>query len=222
MSVETDKRPNALFPLVRHLSCWSTRVLYRTPATPNQITAVSLIFGLAAAWMFLGSGRSSALAGAGFLLVCYVLDNSDGEIARLKNLASDFGQRFDTFVDWVVHAAMFVALGIGISERTGQDFWLWFGLAAALGGTINYGLDTMRDSGAKLFDGQARMVEDGPSASKADRTAFASRVVRTDFCFIVLVLALADSMWVLLPTGAVGAQVYWMLQFAKGFRRHHV
>jgi nitrate reductase NapE component len=46
-------------------------------------------------------------------------------------------------------------------------------------------------------------------------------VIRNDFCFIVLALALADVLWILLPTGAIGAQVYWMLQFVKGFRRHH-
>ncbi len=214
--------PVELFPLVRHLSFWSTRLLYRTPVTPNQITAVSLVFGLASAVMFLVGGYRAALAGSGLLLICYVLDNSDGEIARIKNLSSKFGERFDTFVDWVVHAALFLALGAVVSRSTGQDIWLWFGVLAAIGGTINYGLDTLRDTGARIFAGQERMVEDGPGASKADRTAYASRVLRTDFCFIVLALALADVMWLLLPAAAIGAQVYWMLQFAKGFRRHHV
>ncbi len=215
-------RPGAVFPLVRHLSYWPTRLLYRSPATANQVTAGSLAFGLAAAWMFLDPDRGSTMVGAGLLLVCYVLDNSDGEIARLKSQVSDFGGRFDTFVDWAVHAALFVALGIGVGERTGEDIWLWLGVLAAVGGTINYGLDSLRDSGARMFEGQERMVEGGPDGSKTDRTAYTSRMVRADFCFIVLALALADLMWLLLPAAAIGAQAYWMIQFAKGFRRHHV
>jgi phosphatidylglycerophosphate synthase len=222
MSEAGNPRPDSLFPLVRHLSYWATKFLYMTPATPNHITAVSLIFGMAGAWMFLDSGHLSGLTGAALLLVCYVLDNSDGEIARMKNLSSDFGQRFDTFVDWVVHAALFLALGFAATERLDQDIWLWCGILAAVGGTINYVLDTLRDSGSRLFEGQERMVEGGPSDSKADQTAYTSRVIRTDFCFIVLGLALFNLTWLLVPAAAIGAQVYWLLQFSKGFRRHHV
>ena len=32
----------------------------------------------------------------------YVLDNCDGEIARLKDQCSTFGMWFDTLVDWIV------------------------------------------------------------------------------------------------------------------------
>ena len=222
MSETGNPRPDSLFPLVRHFSYWTTKFLYLTPATPNHITSVSLIFGIASAWMFLDSGYLSGLIGATLLLLCYVLDNSDGEIARMKKLSSDFGQRFDTFVDWVVHAALFLALGYAATERTGQDIWLWCGLLAAVGGTINYALDTLRDSGSKLFEGQERMVEDGPSESKRDQTAYTSRVIRTDFCFIVLGLALFNLTWLLVPAAAIGAQAYWLLQFSRGFRRHHV
>ena len=222
MSETGNPRPESLFPLVRHFSYWTTKFLYLTPATPNHITSVSLIFGMASAWMFLDSGYLSGLSGATLLLLCYVLDNSDGEIARMKKLSSDFGQRFDTFVDWVVHAALFLALGYATTERTGQDIWLWCGLLAAIGGTINYALDTLRDSGSKLFEGQERMVEDGPSESKRDLTAYTSRVIRTDFCFIILGLALFNLTWLLVPAAAIGAQAYWLLQFSRGFRRHHV
>ncbi len=214
--------PRRLFPLVRHLSYISTPALYRSPLTPNQITAISLVFGLLAAWLFQYSGPRATLTGAAFFIACYVLDNCDGEVARLKNLTSDFGKRFDTFVDWVVHGALFIALGAGIRARTEESFWLWCGVIAAAGGTVNYAIDCLRDSGITIGGGEGSFVEDGPEDSSTDRSIYVSRVIRTDFCFIVLALALADSLWILLPTGALGAQAYWMLQFVKGFRRHHV
>ncbi len=215
--------PKRLFPLVRHLSYPATLALYRLPVTPNQITAASLVLGLLAAWMFsYTANHLVTLLAALFFTAGYVLDNCDGEIARLKDLASDFGKRFDTFVDWIVHGAFFIALGFGISAQTGQNFWLWFGIAAAIGGTINYVIDTLRDSGINISGDREGFVEDGPDTSKSDQSLYASRVIRTDFCFIVLALSLFDSLWLLLPTGAIGAQAYWMLQFIKGFRRHHV
>ena len=174
MSETGNPRPDCLFPLVRHFSYWTTKFLYLTPVTPNHITAVSLIFGMASAWMFLDPGYLSGLTGATLLLLCYVLDNSDGEIARMKKLSSDFGQRFDTFVDWVVHAALFLALGYATTERTGQDIWLWCGLLAAVGGTINYALDTLREASERVraeYEARARAEAETRARDAAAREA---------------------------------------------------
>ena len=45
---------------------------------------------------------------------------------------------------------------------------------------------------------------------------------RADFCFIVLVMAVFDLTWVLLPAGAIGAQVYWLLRLVGGAGDYHV
>jgi phosphatidylglycerophosphate synthase len=218
--------PQRIFPIVRYISYVSTLALSRFSCTPNQITSTSLIFGLLAAWLFQYNGPVSTLTGAGFFIACSVLDGCDGEIARLKNLTSHFGMRFDTFVDWIVHSAFFIALGAGVSDRTAEPFWLWCGVIAAVGGTVNYAIDFLRDSGVKIGGSNEgswhQAMANKTVESGADLSIYVSRVIRSDFCFIVLALALADSLWILLPTGALGAQAYWMLQFAKNFRRHHV
>lgn len=218
-NIELEK-PAQLFPLVRHLSYPSSLALNHLPVTPNQITALSMVCGMGAAWMLRYDTYFDTLIAAVLLVVCYVLDNNDGEIARLKGLASEFGKRFDTFVDWTVHAAIFLFLGWGVAENSGNDIWFWCGVAAAVGGTINYIIDTIRDTREKAAG--MEKIEDGPDESAGDRAVFSSRVVRTDFCFIVLALALIDAVWLLLPASAIGAQVYWGLQFVKNFRRHHV
>lgn len=86
-------------PLIRHFSRPMTALLMRTPATANQVTAVSLACGLAAAWYATHGMHRSAIVAGIWLLLCYVFDNCDGEIARLKNQCSSFGMRFDSFVD---------------------------------------------------------------------------------------------------------------------------
>ena len=55
-----------------------------------------------------------------------------------------------------------------------------------------------------------------------DRFVLNARVVRSDFCFIVLFLSIVDMLWYILPPAAVGAQAYWCLQFARSARRWHV
>ena len=84
----------------------------RSRATPNQVTLTGIVAGLAAAFCYLHGGMGWSLAGAILFLVSYLLDNCDGDLARLKGLQSRLGARFDDFGDWVVHTALFLALGV--------------------------------------------------------------------------------------------------------------
>ena len=112
----------------------------RTPITPNQITTLGMVFGLAAGLVCIKGDYFSILIGAFLFLICYVLDNCDGEVARIKDMRSIFGMRYDTFVDWIVHAIFFICLGWGATSITGQKFWLWAGMLAFFGGTMNLSL----------------------------------------------------------------------------------
>jgi len=221
------------FPLIRHLSDPVTPLLARLPFSANQITAASLVAGLGSAFAVAqGGGRDLAVVAGVLMVVCYVLDNCDGEIARLKNQCSEFGRRFDSFVDWAVHSAFFAALGIGVSQSTGDAMWSWMGWIAAAGGTVNYAVGFFVEARerrlAEAAGIAARSGHEAPDATHRPHglknwLVFALRELsRADFCFIVLALALADGLWLLLPAGAIGAQVYWMTQFVKGARDYHV
>jgi phosphatidylglycerophosphate synthase len=215
--------PVAPLPLIRHFSYPVTRLLVRTPLTPNQITALSMVFGLAGGLVCLKGEYFSILIGAILFFIGYVLDNCDGEIARLKNLRSRFGMRFDTFVDWLVHAVFFVSVGWGASNTTGQEWWFWLGVATAIGGSINYGLELYKNR-AEPHSTELPVVESAPKDDDTcmDRFVLNARRVRSDFCFIVLVLSAGGVLMYLLAPAAIGAQVYWGLQFANAARRWHV
>jgi phosphatidylglycerophosphate synthase len=219
-----------LFPLVRHLSDRLTPLLLRLPVTPNQVTAVSLAAGLAGAACFARGDRLTALAGAVLLIVCYILDNCDGDIARAKKLSSRFGHFFDSIADWLVDAAFFVSLGYGASVAFQGALWLWLGLATAAGATISYGLELRHDlasrraieAGAAAASPDAADVQGLPTNRKEAAVYIFRELFRADFCFLVLILAAMDVTWILLPAGAIGAQVYWMTSLFVGWRRFHV
>ena len=62
----------------------------------------------------------------------------------------------------------------------------------------------------------------GKPATRTEWLVFAFReLARSDFCFLVLFLAAFDATWILLPAGAIGAQVYWAAQFLRRAREFH-
>src|SRR3989304_7317394 len=71
---------------------------------PNQITACSLVFGVAAGVLFF-AGRPAL--GAVAYQVCFLMDCVDGKWARLRNAVSERGAFWDGFTN---HAAYTVAL----------------------------------------------------------------------------------------------------------------
>jgi phosphatidylglycerophosphate synthase len=219
-------RPTQLFPLTRHLSWHLTRFLIRTPLTPNQVTALSMIAGLAGAWCFALGTRGAGVTGGLLLILCYTLDNCDGEIARLKKLSSEWGAHFDDLVDWLVDGAFFAALGYGVWQATGEILWLWLGLAATAGATIDYIVDIVLYAKAKNEPEQKSREEEATDVRKPEDALdwaiyIFHKLSRADFCVIVFVLALVDVVWVLLPLGAIGAQVYWITDLFKRARGWH-
>ncbi len=175
-----------------------------------------------------------AVASGVMLVLCYLLDNCDGEIARLKDQCTTLGAFFDTFVDWIVHTAFFAALGLGVAATSGNDLWVWLGGTAAMGSTINYVIRFVYDwrlqrAGAKAqnfdcdFTGRAVATPSRRSEGWRQWVVFCFReLFRADFCFIVLGLAFFNALWLLLPLCAVGAQVYWVTQLVRDARDYHV
>ncbi len=221
----SDRHSPSLFPLVRHISARLTPVLCRSSLSANQVTFISLLLGLGASWSFGVASRGLEILGGGLLVACYVLDNCDGEVARFKGQCSEFGRRFDNFVDWAVHTAFFAALGWGETQAGGQQVWLWLGGIAALGSTINYIIGTIAEEreSAKRQEAAAKETPAKRPETWRQWIMFAFRELsRADFCFIVMGLAVFGQTWILLPFGAIGAQAFWAVHLAPGAREYHV
>jgi phosphatidylglycerophosphate synthase len=145
----------------------------------------------------------------------YTLDYCDGEIARIKNMISSFGEKFDDIADSLVDTAIFVMLGIGTTLSTGSDLWMWLGFAAAAGAVINFGINTYKKANNRP-DAQSDIpITKASKPKKPEKTLdwvifIFHKLSRAEFCNIILVLAAFNVTWVLLPLAAVGAQVYWI------------
>jgi len=78
--------------------------------SPNQISLLSLIFGLGCAISYMGG---DFFLGSTLLLISAILDLIDGSVARKKGMQTKFG----AVVDWIIdkYVDSFALLGIGLS-----------------------------------------------------------------------------------------------------------
>ncbi|MFB3090898.1 MAG: CDP-alcohol phosphatidyltransferase family protein, partial [Gammaproteobacteria bacterium] len=196
------------------------------PVTPNQITSASLLLGLVCAACFTQGSWIAGIIGGLFLVASYTFDNCDGEIARIKKLSSEFGAKLDDMSDWIVDASFFIALGYGTVQVNGQQFWFWLGLAAAAGAFIDYIVDLIHEAKKTKYP-DAISREDQASEPRQPEDGLDwiiyifHKLSRADFCIIVLILALFNVTWILLPFAAVGAQAYWITDLFERARGYH-
>ncbi len=139
----------------RRLSRRISRLLALTPLTPNNITVLSFLIGIAGAVLF-GFGSYVWTIVAGLLIqLASVVDGCDGEIARLKFRSSRYGAWFDTVLDryadvaiaagitfgyWLVHphpiawlGGMFAAAGFLLASYSKKEYALRYERQPAAG-----------------------------------------------------------------------------------------
>ncbi len=123
----------------------AVRPLLGTRVTPNHLTTLRLLTGLAACICLavgpdtLRGGLHGALFWGGLLWVLSAfLDRADGELARIGDMMSPGGHRYDTLVDDAVNGLFFLAIGIGLrhAHLLGHDLGLWTIGFGALSGVL--------------------------------------------------------------------------------------
>src|SRR5215475_12271612 len=100
--------------LNRPISSRITRVLVRFPIHPSAFTASIFVLPLVAGAFLLRGDYLSVLVGAVIFQVFSILDGCDGELARARNLESKFGERLDSFCDFLGSLIYVLALGSGL------------------------------------------------------------------------------------------------------------
>jgi phosphatidylglycerophosphate synthase len=88
-------------------------VLARLRVPPPVVVAAAGAAGIAAA---VELGRGSLLLAALLVQLKTLLDNADGQLARLTGRTSSFGRYLDSEVDLLVNVALFAALGSTIGR----------------------------------------------------------------------------------------------------------
>ncbi|WP_367319517.1 DUF5941 domain-containing protein [Streptomyces sp. HUAS ZL42] len=113
-------------PYSRYIARWCAR----RGLTPNQVTTASLITALIAAGCAATGTRGGFIAAGILLIASFVLDCTDGQLARYSLQYSTLGAWLDATFDRAKEYAYYAGLALG-AARGGDDVW-----ALALGAMI--------------------------------------------------------------------------------------
>jgi phosphatidylglycerophosphate synthase len=193
----------------RPISLRISRRLAGTAITPNQMSLISIAFGICGGPFFLSSRPLMQTIGALLFLAHSILDGCDGELARLKFQQSRWGGVLDFWGDNVVHTVIFGCMGVAWCLSVAAAWPLWLGAAAVFGtlgsaGFVYWRLMRGKDGSDTLFTS----VSDAP---ERPLTRLLDSASRRDFIYLVILLALfGKSNWFLVMAG-VGAPIYFLL-----------
>ncbi|WP_371663933.1 DUF5941 domain-containing protein [Streptomyces sp. NBC_00280] len=113
-------------PYSRYLARWCAR----RGLTPNQVTTASLLTALIAAGCAATGTRGGFVTAGVLLLLSFVLDCTDGQLARYSLQYSTLGAWLDATFDRAKEYAYYAGLALG-AARGGDDVW-----ALALGAMV--------------------------------------------------------------------------------------
>ncbi|MGW5216012.1 DUF5941 domain-containing protein [Streptomyces sp. NPDC004051] len=105
-------------PYSRYLARWCAR----RGLTPNQVTTASLLTALIAAGCAATGTRGGFVAAGVLLLASFVLDCTDGQLARYSLQYSTLGAWLDATFDRAKEYAYYAGLALG-AARGGDDVW---------------------------------------------------------------------------------------------------
>ncbi|MFD7878412.1 DUF5941 domain-containing protein [Streptomyces sp. NPDC059766] len=113
-------------PYSRYIARWCAR----RGLTPNQVTTASLLTALIAAGSAATGTRAGFVAAGVLLIASFVLDCTDGQLARYSLQYSTLGAWLDATFDRAKEYAYYAGLALG-AARGGDDVW-----ALALGAMV--------------------------------------------------------------------------------------
>ncbi|MEU5682930.1 transferase [Streptomyces venezuelae] len=114
-------------PYSRYIARWCAR----RGLTPNQVTTASLLTALIAAGCAATGTRGGFVAAGVLLLLSFVLDCTDGQLARYSLQYSTLGAWLDATFDRAKEYAYYAGLALGAANANGDDVW-----ALALGAMV--------------------------------------------------------------------------------------
>lgn len=202
----------------RRISGLISRLLVRTPLTPNQITWSALVIGLFSGFLISrGTYWDVALGGLIFQFAS-IYDGCDGEIAKLKLASSKLGEWLDTVCDNITYVAFFlgVAAGVhrqGLTTLAPVGFLMGFGILMTLG-SMYFHLARNTNSGSLVT-----VQKDIASGLETGEQGFLIRAVgrlkfmmkRDFFALFFMALCLMNRLDWILILAAVGANLTWIV-----------
>jgi phosphatidylglycerophosphate synthase len=202
----------------RRISIPISLQIAKFPITPNMVSLFTLGVSFASGILFALGGYWDTLAGAVLSVWASILDGCDGEIARLKLQASDFGTWLETFCDYLYYLFMFAGMAIGLARSKEDPVYLTWGGVLFFGAIITFFTASLSRKGLAgkhpeqflaVWQKKAESRISNPLLYVGRYTEF---IIRRCFLpYAILAFSLANLTRVALYMSAVGANLAWII-----------
>lgn len=108
-------------PWDARLACHLVGPLKDSWITPNHLTTVRLLIGIAAALSFMPGTYGWSNLAALLLALSNFVDHTDGELARISGKTSRVGHLYDLACDAAVTILLFIGIGVGVGASLGRS-----------------------------------------------------------------------------------------------------
>ncbi len=151
----------------RPLSRPMTVALLHTPITPNQVSYIVALIGLAGCVLTALPSQACLIWGAALVFLSCVIDGCDGEIARMKLQYSPFGAWLDTIIDELTQVSYFFAIGYHTYQHHPSS---WLAASILLGGVMYAGtiyaiyyfsIVVIKKGGSQYYESDVELFDDG-------------------------------------------------------------
>lgn len=116
----------------RRLSRPLTLLFLRTPLTPDVISLLAFVISLLSVWFVSRGDYVNGVIGGLLFEVATVIDNCDGEVARLKKMFTSYGEKLDVLLDHAALLLFFVGIFMAVGKQGRIPHLGWMGLEGGL------------------------------------------------------------------------------------------
>lgn len=181
---------------------WLVTPLVPTRVTPNHLTTVRLLIGLAGAFYLARGDFLHVNIGAFLIVLSNFVDHTDGELARISGKTSRVGHFYDLAADALVTVLLFLGMGWGLAAQAlaaGHGAGNWWLPPAVLGGIAGVAV-------AAIFFLRMRIEE---MAGKAGtQQAFVGGFETEDVLYLLPLVTLAGVVSPFVVAASIGAPLF--------------
>jgi archaetidylinositol phosphate synthase len=192
---------------------WLVTPLVPTRVTPNHLTTLRLLIGVAGAFYLARGDFLHVNIGAFLIVLSNFVDHTDGELARISGKTSRIGHFYDLAADALVTILLFLGMGWGLGAA-GHGTGDWRVPPAVLGGIAGVAV-------AVIFFLRMRVEE---MAGKAGtQQAFVGGFETEDVLYLLPIVTLTGVASPFVLAASIGAPVFaaWVvLDYWRVMRRN--
>ena len=182
------------------LARWLVTPLKDTKVTPNHLTTLRLVIGVAGAACLAQGGFGWVNTGAVLIVLSNFIDHTDGELARISGKSSAIGHFYDLASDALITVLLFACLGAGIAAQ-GRDMIVAPTLLGAIAGIAV----------ALIFF--LRMRIEALAGKASTRQSFFAGFETEDVLYLLPLVTLSGTIAPFLIAASVGAPLFalWVI-----------